>query len=90
MEAALFEFQLIRLVLGASCCGGGVSAVLGEAEFGEKLELGPVIEEGFADGVGEEEFVDAMRVGRNLFFEWIALELEIGLSKGGGKGGEKG
>lgn len=85
MEATLFEFQAIDLGLGASCCcrGGSISAVLGEAEFGEKVELGPVVEKGFADGVGGEEFVDTMRVDRNCFLKWIALEREIGLSKRG-------
>ena len=73
--------------MGASCCGGSISAVFGEAEFGEKVELGPVLEEGFADGVGGEEFIDVMRVGRNCFFKSIALELEIGLSKRGGERG---
>lgn len=84
LETTLFEFQVIDLGLGACCGGGGsISEVLGEAEFGEKVELGPGREEGFADGVGREEFVDFMQVDRNCFFKCIALEREIGLSSYG-------
>lgn len=88
LEVTLFEFQGIYLGLGAGRCGRGVSAVLGEAELGEKVELGPVCEEGLADGVGDEEFVDAVRVDQICLFEWVVLECEIGLSRGGrwGKG----
>lgn len=60
LEATLFEFQGIDLGLGASRSGGGVSVVLGEAELSIKAELCPVREESTADGVGEEEFVDAV------------------------------
>lgn len=82
LKTTLFEFQGIDLGLGASRCGGGVSTVAGEAEFGEKVELGPIGEEGLTDDVGEKEFVDVVRVGRNCLFEWVVLECETGLNRG--------